>query len=312
MISGEEMSIYTDEDIRQLQHCIYRTFLKNPRMYYDDGARLCKTARNTFTKYWKLGLLYEIFFPPQIRWIMFEGRKEYIYLVQSEIPHKLYNYYRGHPDVVYLSFTLGNFNLFIQTNKPLEVLPDRTLFYGSRGNYFCPETPYYSFDKALDKVESCVHRTHTPSTSEVTYPCEPDLKGSEYGEMIFPYVKYDLRTNYTFIVKKLGLSFSTFYKGFEYLLSVSTVLLPYYPFAFHQYSHNFFVFWTDYEDFIREAFSYLPCHTSIVKVGDALIVYAGLLWESRFYALCYEMLDSGLVKRFWTASPVFHWVPDPP
>jgi hypothetical protein len=38
---------------------------------------------------------------------MFEGRKEYIYLVQSEIPHKLYNYYHKHPDVVYLAFTLG-------------------------------------------------------------------------------------------------------------------------------------------------------------------------------------------------------------
>lgn len=305
------MSIYTREDIRQLQHCIYLTFLHNPRLYYDEGAKRCNVVRNTFTKYWKEGLINLNFFPPQIRLEMFETRIEYIYLVQSETPNKLYNYYKNHPDIIYLAATLGNFNLFIQTKKPLEVLPDRTLFYGSRGNYEYPETPYCIFDSALDKVEALMNQSHTPSTSTVSYLKEPKLRGSEYGWKIFPYVKYDLRANYTFIVRKLGLSFSSFYKGLEYLLSVSTVLLPYYPLGYQEYSHHFFVFWTDYEDFVRQAFSSLPSHTSIVKVNNALIIYANLLCEPRFYALCYKMADLGLINQFWIANPVFHSVPDP-
>jgi hypothetical protein len=84
----------------------------------------------------------------------------------------------------------------------------------------------------------------------VEYPKEPELKGAAYGWQVFPYLKYNLRPNYTFIVKKLGISFTSFYKGYEYLLNVSTVLLPYYPLGFLTYAQHFLVFWTDYEDLI--------------------------------------------------------------
>lgn len=310
------MSIYSQEDIRLLQHCIYRTFLHEPRLYYDKGAERCGTVRNTFTKYWKKGLEDKVFFPPQIRPKMYENRKEYIYLVQTDSVHELFKYYQGHPDVIYLVYTLGKFDLLIQTNKPLEIIPNNTILCGSRGNYWHPETPYYKFDLALDKIDDLLHQTHNPSCSAVEYAEEPDIKGDVWGWKIYPYLKYDLRPNYTWIVKKLKISFASFYKGFEYLLAVSSVLLPYYPHGFLQYSRRFYVFWTDYEDLIREAFSYLPCHISITKVSDAMFVYAGIrekgIMKKRFFDLCYRMLELGYVKKFWTATPVFYWVPDPP
>ncbi len=310
---GEEMSIYTKEDIRQLQHCIYCTFLDNPRLYYDEGAEKCKTVRNTFTKYWKEGLEELVFFPPQIRLKMYKNMREYIYLVQSETPHRMYKEFKTNPDVIYLSYTLGNFDLLIQTCKPLEEIPDRTLFSGCRSNYEYPRTPYYSFETALDQMESSLKGSHIPSTTIVQYPYEPRLKGAEYGWKIFPYIKYDLKTNYTFIVKKLGLSFNTFYAGFNYLLAVSTVLLPYYPFGYRQYSHHFIVLWTDYEDLVRQFFGFIPCHVSITKVNDALIVYAPFIitLEHKFFGLLYEMLETGLLNRCWTATPLHHWTPDP-
>lgn len=117
----------------------------------------------------------------------------------------------------------------------MDIAPKGTILHGSRSDYEYPETPYCSFDSALDRMEALLNREHEPSKFTVTYPDEPSLKGSEYGWKIFPYVKYDLRPNYTSIVKKVGISFSSFYKGYEYLLSVSTVLLPYYPFGFLNY-----------------------------------------------------------------------------
>ncbi len=309
---GEQMSRYTKEDIRQLQHCIYCTFLDNPRLYYDEGAEKCGTVRNTFTKYWIEGLKELVFFPPQIRLKMYQNIREYIYLVQSETPQKVYKEFKNNPYVVYLSFTLGNFDLLIQTCKPLEEIPDKTLLFGSRSNYIYPKTPYYSFETALDRMGECLQGSHTPSTNVVTYPNDPKLKGAEYARKIFPYIKYDLKANYTFIAKKLGLSFNTFYAGFKYLLATSTVLLPYYPFGYRQYSHHFIVLWTDYEDLIRQFFGYIPCHVSITKVNDALIAYApfNITVEHKFFGLLYEMLETGLLDRFWTATPLYHWTPD--
>jgi hypothetical protein len=310
------MSLYSKEDIRLLQHCIYLTFLHDPRLYYDKGAEICGTVRNTFTKYWKKGLDQLIFFLPQIRLKMFRSRKEYIYLVQTDSVHKLFNYYKRHPAVVYLTYTLGKFDLFIQTDKPLEVVPNNTLFYGSRSDYEYPETPYCTFDSALDKIDHLLEMDHDPSFKKIEYPEEPEAKGDVWAWRVYPYLKYNLRPNYTWIVKKLGISFASFYKGFEYLLNVSTVLLPYYPYGYLEYSCRLFVFWTDYEDLIRELFGYLPCHVSITKVEDALIVYAGIREKGeikkRFFDLCYRLLESGYVKNFWTNTPVFAWVPDPP
>lgn len=308
------MSLYSQEDIRQLQYCIFRTFLHDPRLYYDRGANRCGTVRNTFTKYWKEGLKNQVFFPPQIRLNMYKDRKEYIYLVQSNNVHELYEYYIHHPDVIYVAYMVGKFDLLVQTNAPLEVVPHNTILCGSRGNYIFPETPLCPFESALDRIEDALDYAHVPSRIVVEYPEEPEIKGAPYGWQIFPYLKYNLRPNYTFIVKKLGISFTSFYKGFEYLLKVSTVLLPYYPLGFLQYVQHFFVFWTDYEELLCELFGYLPCHVSITKVDDALLVYASIQQEwdmkKRFFDLCYRMLKLKLIKQYWTANPLFHWVPD--
>lgn len=264
-------------------------------------------------KYWKLGLLNLVFFPPQIRIKMYKTRKEYIYLVECDNPHKLYEYYRKHPDVVYLVFTHGKFNLLIQTKKPLDIAPKGTLLQGSRSDYEYPETPYCSFDSALDRMEALLNKEHEPFKTTVTYPDEPKLKGANYGWMIFPYLKYDLRPNYTSIVKKLGISFGPFYKGYEYLLSVSTVLLPYYPFGFSNYLPEFIILETDYEKLIREFFSYLPSHVSMTRVDDAFLIHASYPYmkERRFHLLVYRIVELGYIKRFWTATPIFHWTPDP-
>jgi hypothetical protein len=308
------MSILTQEDIRRLQYCIYKTFLRDPRLYYDEGAKRCNVVRNTFTKYWKEGLTNEVFFPPQIRHKVFSKRREYIYLIENDLAYKLYNYYKKHPDVVYLAYTLGKFDLLIQTVKPLDVIPSTDLLYGCRSDYFYPETPFYSFQTALDKMEALLTHSHQPSKLMVTFPEEPEKEGLSYGWRIYPYIKYNLRVPYTTIVKKLGISYASFHKGFDYLLSVCSILLPYYPLGFRLYSQYFFAIRTDYEEMVREFFSLLPCHVSIVKVDNTLLIYASIQEGGRlkvqFFNLCYRMLEMGLFRCFWTAIPVHHWIPD--
>jgi hypothetical protein len=306
------VSGYSAKDKDQLEYRIYQTILDEPRIYYHNGANKCGVTRNTFTRHWYDGLRDQVFFPPAIRLKMFQNRKEYIYLIRNDKAHELYRYYMNHPDVVYLTYTLGKFDLLIQTRTPLDVNPDSTILFGSRSNYMYPKTPNYSFEIAFDRMNALLDQHHTPSHIEITYPEEPVLEGAKYGWMIFPFIKYDLRTNYTRIVKKVNISFFSFYRGLDYLLSVSTVLLPYYPLGYRQYSHNLYVIWSDYEDFICDFFGCLPSHVSIFKVEDALIIYASTLLalNYEFFDFCYRMLTLGLVKRFWTANPLYHWIPD--
>ena len=311
--SVKDMVMYSKEEIRCLQHSIYKVFLRDPRAYYHEGAEQCRVQRTTFSKYWRKGLKDQVLFSPQIRLKMYKDRKEYIYLIQNDKANELYKYYQNQPNVVYLAYTLGRFDLLVQTSRPLEVIPDSTLLYGSRSNYMYPETPYYSFKTAFDKMKSLLNQSHEPSHIQVTYPVEPEIKGAKWGRMVFPYLKYNLRTNYTFIVKTLGISFSSFYSGFDYLLKVSAVLLPFYPFGMLMYRQYFLVFWTQYANLVCEFFSCLPCHVSITKVDDALLIYASCIstLEHRLFALCYQMLERGLIERFWTSAPLYHWVPNP-
>jgi hypothetical protein len=305
------MPIYSQEDIRLLQHCIHKVILREPRIDYQPGAKKCGVDRKTFSKYWRKGLDDQILFPPQIRLTIYESRKEYLYLVQSDKAHELYKYYQKQPNVIYSVYTLGKFDLVLQTSKPLEILPDATLLHGSRSSYIYPETPYYRFVTALDKMEALLSYSHQKSCIDVTCPVEPGLEGSQYGWRIFPYVKYNLRTNYTFIVKKLGISFGSFYKGLDYLLKVCTVLLPYYPLGFPKYTQYFFVARSDYEYLVKDFFGLLPCHTSITKIGDVLLIYTsvekGVGLKERLFDLIHRMFELGYIDRFWASNPVYYY-----
>ncbi len=130
------------------------------------------------------------------------------------------------------------------------------------------------------------------------------------------YVKYILKIGFTKIVKKLHISFPTFHSGLKYLLNVSTVLLPYYPLGFRLYSQYFFVFWSDYEEFLCKFFGCLPCHTSITKVNDALVmlvsIQKGPEMSDRLFQLFTKMVDLGTITKFWTSRPIYHWKPDVP
>lgn len=305
------MSVFSHKPCR-LEHCIYQTFLHEPRLYYDRAAKRCGVARNTFTDHWKDGLEEKVFFPPQIRLKMYDDRKEYIYLVQSDSAPEMYEDYKKNPDVVYMIYTLGKFDLLIQTKSPLETIPDKTVFHGSRGDYIYPETPYYDFETALANIERLLKKSNVESKIPIVYPVRPDTKGSNYGKMIFPYVKCNLRVKYTPVVKKIGISFASFYKGIDYLLSVSTVLLPYYPLGLMQYSQHLFVFWSDYEELLCKLFGCFPCHVSLVKVSDALLVYAPSILPIEFplFRIFHRMLRQGYIDRFWIADPLYHWRPD--
>ncbi len=313
----KEMCIYTEEDLHRLQHSMYLTFLEEPRLYFDEAAERCNASRNTLSKYWWQGIDREVFFPPQVRLNMYENRKEYIYLIQSDSAHKLYTYFQQQKGTVYTVYGSGKFEILLQTNQPLEVLPDRTLLQGSRSNYIYPLTPYCSYEDALKRMDMLSEQEQKKSKIKVEYPKEPPEKGSShYGWMIYPYVKYNLTVGFTKIIKTLHISFPTFFKGLDYLLNVSTVLLPYYPYGFRLYSQYFFVFWTDYEEFLCKFFGQLPCHTSITKVNDALVMLVSVQKKERFsekmFQLCFKLVDLGLIDHFWNSRPVYHWIPDIP
>lgn len=297
---------------RETIYFIYRTFLREPRMPFGRASKECYVSRNTLSRHWYDALRKGIFFPPQLRLKMYKGEKEYIYLVQNDLAHEMYENFKKNHNVLYMCYCLGKIDLLIQTDEPLKEIPENTLFFGNRGNYIFPETKNYGFNTCLKNIKNLLDQEHEKSKVPVLYIEKPDIKGSNYGEMIFPYVKYDLKTNYTFIVKKLGISFASFYKGLDYLMNVSTVLLPFYPLGIMQYSQHFFVFWSEYEELLCELFGYFPCHVSLVKVNDALLVYAPSILPIEFplFTTFHKMLKMGLIDRFWTTDPLYHWKPD--
>ena len=309
------MSIYSRKDFHEVLHCIYLTFLEEPRIYFDVAAKRCNVCRNTITKYWKEGRERLVYFPPQTRFKVFENRKEYIYLIQNNTPHKLFDYFKKQSDIIYMSYTSGKFDILLQTSKQLDVLPDRTLLYGSRSNYIYPETVCCSYESALNRMGQLLDKDHTPSKIVVEYPPEPpEVGSSHYGWMIYPHVKYDLRTGFTKIVKELHISFDSFHKGLTYLLNISTKLLPFYPLGFRLYSQYFFVFWSDYEEVLCEFLGCLPCHVSITKVKDALVAYVSIQkgedMSETFFQLCSKMVELGLVNYFWSSRPIYGWRQD--
>lgn len=180
--------------------------------------------------------------------------------------------------VVYHAVMAGSPNLWIVSRKEIDV-EGEIIVEGVRSDFHMSYAPNHSWKTAMEimekKVETFNPETYNPRGIIETHWSQSVEWDREF-EMLYREFKLNLRKKQTPVRRKYLISGSKMQKWFERLPECCTVFTAYYPESLGAYNPYFFMFETDYEDFIVELYSELPTSSVFFKVSSWLFLCASL------------------------------------
>ncbi len=248
---------------------------------------------------------------PEIRRCSYRNTLEYVHIFNAEDPDITYWKYCGDPNVIYHAGMAGFGNSFTIFKEGMDV-DGKSILEGPRSDYYVPFTPHQSWEQALKnmrgKIEKFDPDEYIPK-GFIKNHWNETVKWDDIDEVLYRYFKYDLRKKAGQIIREQQISKNIIYHWLETLDKRCTVQIEYYPETLPEYDTYFYMFETEYEDFIVELFSELPATGTFFKVADTLLLMAYIprrfmknidLREAEKWfipLLERELLDKGIVKK---------------
>lgn len=197
---------------------------------------------------------------------------EYIYLLKVENPHSFIPFLEGIDKIFYYCILVGNFNLMFMSYQPVDLSHlegyEETIISGARSNYFTPKISEKSYETAFRNIFHKCEGKIEPSYLDIELS---EFKWTEELWNLFLDLKYNLRVDFTPLVKKYGFKFTTFYERVNQLLNNTHLYVPLYPLKESNYSIFHFLFKTKYQKHVVECFGELPVFTTHLRIKDHLL-----------------------------------------
>ena len=246
--------------------------LDNPRARYTEMGRRAgishKTAKDHFISFMEEGVLY----PPQMRIKNSEQIKEYIYLLKVNNPHSFIPFIEKEEWIFYYCILIGHFNLIFMSYRPIDLSHlegyEKTVVSSIRSDYFVPEISEKTYETAFQNIAHTCERKIDPSLLDVGLH---DVKWTEELWKLFLDLKYNLRVDFTLLMKKHEFKYTTFYERVKQLLRNTCMYVPLYPLKESKYSLFYFLFKTKYQKLIVESFGELPVFSTHLRIKDFLL-----------------------------------------
>ena len=218
----------------------------------------------------------------------------------------------------------GFANFYVISKEKIDIEGD-ILISGPRSDYHVSFAPNHSWKTAIkimeEKKEKFDPDKYEPRGTIQTH-WDVTIEWDKKDEILFRYFKYDLRKPMERIRKKHRISGRMGMNWLKKLPEYCTIITRFYPEKRSSYDPYFFIFETDYEDFIIELFSELPTSTLFFKVSDKLIVHAYIERKSvrdddiqpvsdvsalHIPLLIRSLLKKGIIKSRAHAIVNYHW-----
>ncbi len=274
----------TFKDRKKQYRSIYEAVFRIPRIKLYEVSSILQVDRNTASRRMEEAFKMGIIAGPQIRKRSFLNLLEYVYFVRFDDPVEAYLRYREDKNVVYHAIMDGFADLWITSNKELDIDGD-VIAGGPRSDYYVAFAPDHSWETAekimKSKVERFNPREYEPKGLIKTHWNETANWDTEF-DLLYREFKYNVRKKQTPVRKKYLISGSKIQKWFKKLSEYCTIATSYFPETFSAYNPYFIMVETDYEDFVIDLFSELPTSSFFFKVSNNLFPY---IFVNRYFLL---------------------------
>jgi len=144
----------------------------------------------------------------------------------------------------------------------------QTVASGIRSNYHVSPVPNQSYQLAYQKILERCNRKIEPSMFDMKFE---DFAWTKELWNLYCDLKYDLRIDFTPLVKKYEFKFSTFYERVNQLMTYCDIYVPLYPQGEEKYTFFYFLIKTRYQKFIADSFGELPVFSTHIRIKDYLL-----------------------------------------
>jgi hypothetical protein len=288
--------------------CIYDT----PTVSIIDIAATTRLSRNTVSKY--LRLMYEthVMIGPEIRMRSSEDYKEYVYLLKFHNPGEVFRRLKGFPHVVYHGLATGHWNIMVVTNRLLDfskLVGFQSVVY--QDVKYCSYTPkvdniswHSSFEKMHEYVDA-FRRRHEEKIRRFA----PPLKWGHDEWALYQVFNRDMRKKVAPTLNKSKLRYEAYSRWFKDIETHCTIHTGFYPDKYATYLSHCFLIYTNFEESVKSLFSFLPTSSSIVEVGNCLLVFTNAFQSDitrSLFCTLYDMETKGILKKFYHAVALYH------
>lgn len=290
---------------------IYEQIYENPYITICKIRDNVPVVRNTVSDYVTYMYQYEILRGPYLFIAPAQDYTEYVYLLNFENPHKIAKGLKELSPVVSTGVTFGTWNTLVIANTLLNF---RTIagfknvyFSGEKGIVTTPKVVHRTWRNSFEAIDEKMNQSKETFSKEIQVhplPWGPD----EWN--LFHAFKDNIRKKTTLTLKEIGVRYKIFMTWRKSLENHCTIHTEFYPEGYNRYMHYLFLFSTDYKAFVTSLFSLFPTTSTIMPVGDHLLVKVNIYAVDMVYRLfetIQELENKRIIKEYSCAFLLFEY-----
>ena len=274
------MSSIPKEQLRNMPFAFQKCMLDSPRVLPAELGRKSGVSRYTAKKYLNKFLEQKILHPPQMRLKPCNQIAEIVYLLKVTDTEAFIPILEAEKYIFYYCLLGGPYNLIFMSYKPIDFSHlkgyKQTMVSGIRSRYYVPSIVNRTYESGYKRIMDRCNRKIEPSLFDNKIE---DFVWTDDLWELYCDLKYNLRMDFTPLVKKHGFKSSSFYDKVKQLLAYCDTFVPLYPLSEDKYTFFYFLFKTKYQKFIVESFGELPVFSTHLRVKDYLLSNVPVLHE---------------------------------
>ena len=303
------MSTLSEEQLRIMPFIFCQCLLDNPRVLPAELGRKVGVCRKTAKDYLNEFFKKKVLFPPQMRLKNGKEVTEYVYLLKVKNPYSFFSLLSKYKWIFYGCVLSGTFNIIFTSYQQVDLSCEKgyisTVLSGARSNYAVPEVKEKKYESAYSNIMKMCNKKIDLSMLDLGLQ---DVKWTDELWELYCDLKYDLRIDFTPLVKKYEFKKTTFYDRIQRLMMNTDVYVPLYPLEERSYQFFYFLWKTDYQQFIVDSFGQLPVSTSHIRVKDSLLSYIPVPYggeREHFLNIISLWERKGIIDSFEMSIPFF-------
>ena len=287
--------------------CVYDT----PTASIIDIAHMTKLSRNSVSKYLKVMYESHVMIGPEIRLRSSEDYKEYVYLLNFDNPGEVFRVLKGFPHVVYHGLTSGHWNTMVITNRLLDFSKlvgfQSVVYQDVKYCSYTPKVDNLSWESSFEKMYEYLD-TFRGRHEEKMRRLGPLLKWGHDEWTLYHAFNSDMRKKVIPTLKKTKVRYESYSPWFKDIENHCSIHTGFYPDGYTAYLSHCFLIYTDFEESVKVLFSFLPVTSSIVEVGNCLLVFTNAFQSDitrSLFCTLYDMKVKGILKKFYHAVALY-------
>ncbi|MGD2249595.1 MAG: hypothetical protein PVF58_14405 [Candidatus Methanofastidiosia archaeon] len=264
-------------------------------------------SRNTVSKYLKYMLNRNILVGPYLEMKSSKSYTEYMYFMNFENPHIVFEYLKEFPRVVYHALGAGDWNTVVVSVTPLNfsrlVGFQDMVYTGVKYGVETPKIRVTEWGTCFDDVNDTI-KEFSPGSPCKNREWGPVLDWDEEEWELFSTFKKNLRQKKTPVLQDLDIRYEVYSAWIDRLAQYCSVHVRFYPEGYNHYVHQWILLDSVYEDQVKKVLSLFPTTPVVFQVGDQLLVEVGIITEVVTTMVCslLDMQTVGMVKSFQSAQ----------